>query len=353
MKFKYVVTVALSLFMFSSTALAQVTIQRPPGDKLNFEIAPGTSVNHSITVVNLKDQPIDIELYVTDGVITESGSFSALGKYAERKYMGKWVTFEKPKIHLEANEQKKTAFTISIPAAITPGSFAGAICLEPALPPVKLPRTGAIVSTRIAIPLFVKVSGKKTIDYTWTDFSHNFDAAHQFLFSFTNDGNTIIKIDGEITLRNFYGDPVIIPVAKILLLQKEKNDIVIPWKDKPFFGLYTATASLNFTEFNLTADKYIKLETRTKTMRFTVIPWGTIIFVLALIILSIATMVIRKISHKRFLKKCVTYQVASGETLTGIAKKNTTDWRLLAKINNIKPPFDLSPGQKILLPRKK
>ena len=45
------------------------------------------------------------------------------------------------------------------------------------------------------------------------------------------------------------------------------------------------------------------------------------------------------------------YSVRAGQTLEDLAKKAGSDWKTVAKTNNLKPPYALREGSTVLLPR--
>jgi hypothetical protein len=58
-------------------------------------------------------------------------------------------------------------------------------------------------------------------------------------------------------------------------------------------------------------------------------------------------------SRKQMMMKTRTYTVARGEHIETIAATHGIRWQLLAKLNHLKPPYRLSPGQQLRIPRKK
>lgn len=344
---------AIILLLIPVTVFAQATFRKEISDKFVFDIAPGAKINHQVTVINVGDKPAEIQLYATDGIVTSTGGFSTMPKVGKQEGVGKWLKFKDPKVTLDVNEQKLVPFEIIIPEGTTPGSYAGGISMEPAAAASKVKLTGAVVSTRIVMPLFVKVQGTRVSAYEWSDFKHVFERSHNFTLSFANKGNTIIKITGDIILKDITDNEIVIPIGDITLLQKEASTISVPWAEKPFFGKYTATANLRFQEFDLQSKRYIELEKLTKTLDFMVIPWNIIFMIIGLVILLIIMIIFKKIARKNYLKKCLPYTVVAGDTLTGLGTKFSIDWNKLAKMNGLKPPYDLPAGRKILLPPKK
>jgi hypothetical protein len=353
MKHKLLSVLLLSL-LIPVTAFAQVTFSRTQEEgKLLFEILPGGLTTGSITLVNLGETDADVELYTTDGATTSTGGFTVLPRNAKQVNIGKWVTFDENPIHVTPDKKKTIGFTINIPSDVTPGTYGGGVSVTPYTPPVTQKATGVVTSTRVVTPFYVKVSGEKVSAFDWTDFSYMHDQNHNFNFAFSNKGNTYIKAVGEMSLQNSTGETYILPLPTITLLQHKDAKISIPWEEKPFFGFFTATATLKFSEYDLQSNSFKEISALTKTVTFSVIPWTFIIVVIATLILLIIALILRKILLKRYLKRCTPYAVVAGDTLTGIAKNNKIDWLKLAKLNKLKAPYELSAGQKILLPPKK
>lgn len=339
--------------MLPLTAAAQVSFKRDKGDRLNFEISPGTSYTHSINVVNLKEEPIDVELYATDGTQTNTGGFTVRSQSDEQANIGLWTTFEETLLHLEGKSERAVKFTITVPVDVTPGVYGGGLSISPVNTARGGGATGAIVSTRVVAPVFVTVPGEKITRFNWSDFSHSFNKKHLFKFSFENTGNTVIQIKGKLTLQDLLGNVTEIPMNDMTLLRGDKVSPEISWNERPWWGFYTAKAELTFHELNMQLNAFEEFDAQTKELTFNVIPWPIILGILILIALIIVLEVWRRASFKKLLKKCVKYQVKEGDSLNSIASAHGIGWKKLAKINNIEPPYDLKKGGSLLVPPKK
>lgn len=203
------------------------------------------------------------------------------------------------------------------------------------------------------MPIYITVSGDKITKYSWDGFSHQFDKKHIFTLDFSNSGNTLLQAKGEITIEDLFGNKTILPIDNLSLPRYSQNPAQTRWDQKPFFGFFTATANLTFSEFDPTTHSFKDIETLSKTLTFNVIPWGFIILVLLIIIAFVTYFVEKNHGFKKLLKSCKEYTVNDNETLAGIAKANDTTWQKLAKINNLTPPYTLNKDQKILIPPKK
>jgi hypothetical protein len=352
---KYLLFTLFISLLLPCAALAQVTFFRDSSlGPLSYTLAPGNTSAGSITIINVGDNDSEVELYATDGTITSTGGYTVLDRSHKQVNIGQWIAFDAEPVLVKAKEKKEVNFTINIPADATPGTYMGGISVTPHLKnQPKLNATGVITTTRVVFPMYIKISGEKVTKFDWTDFTHNYDARHIFTFTLSNKGNTHLKTSGEITITNITGEKYTLPLPSMTLMQKKDEIISIPWEEKPLFGFFTATANIKFLELDLQTNTFTEVGNISKTINFTVIPWTHIIVVLVLITLLIAAIIITKIYSARYLKRCVAYKVAPGDTLTGIAKKNNVNWQKLAKINKLKAPYDLSPGQQILLPPKK
>jgi LysM repeat protein len=353
MKHKIILGLMLAL-LIPQLALAQVSFRRESGqDSMTFDMIPGQELTHSIYAMNLSDEVKTVSLFATDGVITPTGTFTSTSKYDKQTHTGKWIKFEEPMITLEPKSEKLVKFTISVSDDATPGSYAGGISIEPVNPAVTLKLTGAITTTRVVVPLYVNIKGVKITKFALDSLTHQYNHGHVFSFNMRNEGNTILKAQGEIEIRNITGETFNLPVSDITLLKDSAQNTTVNWDSMPLWGIFTATAKLKVTEFDIANNTYSLVENVEKSVTFTVIPWTIILWVAGLVILLLAVVIVRKIMAKSYLKKCVSYQVVEGETLMSIAKKAGADWKKVAKINKIKAPYEVTKGQKILVPPKK
>ena len=47
----------------------------------------------------------------------------------------------------------------------------------------------------------------------------------------------------------------------------------------------------------------------------------------------------------------IIYTIQKGDTLFDIAQHNNTSWQIIATLNNLKPPYNLTPGSTLKLPQ--
>ena len=57
----------------------------------------------------------------------------------------------------------------------------------------------------------------------------------------------------------------------------------------------------------------------------------------------------RRLAHKEAMSRAARHTVQPHENLHTIAEKYKVSWKLLARINKLKPPYQLKPGQSIVV----
>jgi hypothetical protein len=342
--------VLLLLCVIPLPAIAQVAIQNTSKDKTVYEISPGETTTKEFNLINTISDPIEVFVYTADGKKNATGSFTVLQRDEQQVNIGSWATVSQSSLKFTGKETKKITFTISIPANTPPGDYAGGIVIETIREKGIVKGTGATVSLRVVAPVYVKVKGTKVTKYEWTDFSHAGQNDGDFTLSFKNSGNTIIKVAGNIEISDFFNNKTNIIVSDIILLQNDSITNKILWKEKPFFGFYTAKANLKFSELDLSQNAFVPINENTRTVNFNVIPVVYLIILCILICLIIVGIIINMRNYKKYLGKCSKYKTQQGDTLNTVAQKNKIEWSKLARINKLKAPYEIKEGTFLLIP---
>lgn len=321
--------------------------------KFEFTVAEGQTVNSTVVVRNQSKTAITVNMYAADGAKTDLGALTLVQPYDEQKGIGAWTTLEETTVSLEGDAQETVNFSITVPAGTPPGTYAGGI----AAASIGVKRndglntgTGAIASTRMILPIIVAVPGERIVNYSWDGFSYESND-HNILLNLQNGGNTMVEVEGNITLSGFpFFETQTIPVAKITLLQKEKVSIPIKINKKPFIGFFTAKAALTFSETDFINRTTTILATEERTIHYNIIPWLSIAILVFVFVLAGIVWYISKQQWEGYLKRCDDYIVNDNETLVLIAKKYGISWKKLAKMNKLKAPFEVKSGQTLLVP---
>ena len=120
--------------------------------------------------------------------------------------------------------------------------------------------------------------------------------------------------------------------------------------DLGLLNIYNFKTDIAYATRDVVTQAETPLGTASREGKLYIIPWLYIIIALIAILLIITFLVGKKIHYKNIIKKSSSYTAKQGDTLTGIANKQGVSWKLLAKINNLKEPYEVSTGQKIIVP---
>lgn len=365
---KLFTTIAGLILFFNMAAIAMAEYTVMPGAphqrQYQFEIMPGKEDKATIIVHNLGNNTLTLELYAADATNSNLGTFALTTRSTEQKHIGTWITFDQPRITLAPRQEEELSFSIKVPTEAVPGNYAGGIAVEalsssinPYNDDTAAPENVS-VSARIISKLFVKIPGDKIQDYSWNnfDFINNQDNSRPY-FSLTvkNDGNTIILGEPVINISGFPPPKESEIKLPLITIQpgREINNIEKRWDELPGFGIYTAEARIKFSELNVTTQEKLFIEEQVRSITINLTPDYIIVILLgaaALLLLSALTISIRK---NLFRKKLVSYTVSSNETLADIAGARGVNWKKLAAVNNLKPPYNLKNGQTIVVPPPK
>lgn len=346
---------AISIFNF--TASAQYAVYNSKDQKNAFSAKAGDTINSSVTIQSASSQKITLKIYAVDGTKTDAGSFAALTSDKEQKTIGKWTTIDTTNLTLEPKAEQVIKYTIKIPADIPPGVYTGAIAVENAegqSGAVGQGQTGAIIKTRVILPVYIEVPGKKIYDIKLKNFTHELrNNNHAFVLNIQNDGNVATTTKISLKVENWDGTTDEIPERSLMLYKGESANFPIFWDKKPYLGFYTVKAKLSYFEKDIFTGQENAINSEVKELSFSVVPWFHISIVVFVLLILIALLLYKYIRLCNAKKKSVPYTVKEGDTITGISQKNGLNWKLLAKLNKLKAPYTLSVGQKLLLPTKK
>lgn len=349
----------IGLLVVPNIIFAQTSIyyrDEERNNKLIFTLNPGESFAGEVTIENRSDNNLEVLVYATDGTKTNSGTFTAKSNTENQSNIGEWMKTPEEIIPLEAREKKQIPFEISIPSSITPGGYAGGISIEKLNEDTgaRSAGAGAVTSTRVLLPVFIEIPGEKIREYNWGQFFHTFKKNDTFNFQFSNTGNTVLKVNGDILIKDrLSSQEYTVPLNDITLLQGDEIKSTASWKNPPFWGFFEATANIELYELDVQTSDFSSFDKQSRTITFSILPWQVQFGIPAIIVLIILFFVERKVRFTRLKKKSSEYTVKQGESLNSIAENYHVGWKTIARLNNIKPPYNVEAGQKILLPLQK
>ncbi|MBU0545632.1 DUF916 domain-containing protein [Patescibacteria group bacterium] len=100
-----------------------------------YEIAPGTSIEDELFVVNFSDEENNIEIISVYARTNIKGAQEYSLKDEEQKEPATWITLGEQEITLKPNEQKKIPIKIEIPPRTPFGTYKGGFAIQKTYPP--------------------------------------------------------------------------------------------------------------------------------------------------------------------------------------------------------------------------
>jgi LysM domain/WxL Interacting Protein, peptidoglycan binding domain len=360
--------VALSIMLLPMLARAEQSNEpikielnptnQPNEDKptLTYEIKPTKSIEDVLTIHNYSNtQDYSVKLYAVDAIQSSNGASAFKLQEKEQKQIGNWITLNTEDTNIAAGETTYIPYRIDIPEKSTPGTYQGGLVTE-ILKNGKEEKTAnkeqVKVVTRFIEPIFVSIPGRKKINYKLDKFEYQEEKGKPgFYIKFSNNGNVFLK--GEIDLEiegTLLPTPYQISLNKPAILQDESLEKSFFLENPPFLGIYTAKITIQVCEYDVVNDELKIIETIHKELTFTIIPYGSILGLLILIIFFIVTHKWHKKYLQKRLENTFKHKVKKGENVISLGKLYKVNWKKIAKLNKLHSPYTITPGDVLTLP---
>ncbi|WBB65468.1 DUF916 domain-containing protein [Micromonospora sp. WMMD812] len=228
----------------------------PKGRKqFDYELAPKEQITDWISISNLGDKPITVDLYPTDAFTALDGGFALLPRSAAPSDVGTWIKLPKASTTLPAGKRSDMPFQLSVPADATPGDHVGGIIAAVTESQVGADGQRVNVERRIAARVYLRVAGPvhPAAEVTAVDLAYDNPAVPvpggrlAVTYRIANRGNvrlsgTVrVQVTGPLGVRLATGDlvdvPELLPDSEIRL--RKEFDHVVP------AGSVTATVVVN------------------------------------------------------------------------------------------------------------
>jgi nucleoid-associated protein YgaU len=308
-----------------------------------YDLKPGQTVDDAVEVYNNSGQPKTIGVYAIDSVTSSDGAFACKQEVEERTGVGSWVKISNPDVTLAPNTTGKVSFTLTVPAKVDVGEHNGCIAIQDRTAAPQAAGNGVALSFRSAIRLAVTVPGefieKLSIKDVLIETRHDKMVVSPVL---ANDGNVSLDATQHVSLRGLLGDTLLDTSGQFNFDAK-----------RPFWGgLYRQKTSVEYVRLGQPSSSKKSIPLHQSWYIISPQPAALALEIIGvlLIVLAVAWFLRRRKQQKLFASKLNDYTVKKGQHLQDIAKLHEIDWKLVAKINKLKPPYHIEPGQIIKLP---
>ena len=330
-----------------------------------YVLAEGEQMDDAITVLNTSNETKTFILFGGGSTLNPDYTLSPTETTPDKQpNTGTWITFEKNRFTLKAHSEAVAKFTIKVPDNADVGDYQGEIYAQEIVPEAQTKGTGVQILTRIGVGVYNIVPGDIKRDLFIKKIGHHVISGRGdnrkliFRIKFDNQGNVRLTPTIDIKVRGFFGK-----VGEQMgatygtIARGQTTTLEGEWvRRAPYFGRFVA----NFT-FHLPAREQVNKD-RTKTQLpeivitkryvFWVFPLTEILYLLiALFVVYLLRSVwLYYLIVNRLKTKTTIYTVVAGDTLTKIASKMSADPRILAKFNLLRWPYEVKPGEKLLIP---
>lgn len=210
-------------------------------DQFRMELAPGAATEQTAIVSNRSDKTVTFKVYPADAMTTDQGGFALRGRDEAQTGVGQWAALPFETITLAAGMQKQVPFRITVPAAATPGDYAGGIILEA---PPREGTSGEVadqtavqlnVVERVGVRIYLKVSGTAHADLvTGALESTDENGVIAFTLPITNTGNVILSPTTAAVVRGRVGGTTKLTFGRVdSLLPGQTTTVRATWPDAP------------------------------------------------------------------------------------------------------------------------
>lgn len=316
------------------------------------EVQPGQVIEEGVNVINNKETTKTIQVYATDSTPSTDGGFACEQFSQTPDEVGTWIKMSETTVILQPKSTYLVPFSIAVPENADVGEHNGCIMIQEKKENAPTQNMGINLSVRSGMRVLLTVPGDlvRQLDILSFQMKHDKPKIYTLIPEVKNSGNVSIDTDVSVVTKNLIGRTVKEHGGEYSVLRGDTSRWNFEFAKPPFGGYFTSRLTISYY------DGEDEVTLSTAPLRFfawpdPIVMIGMGILSLALIIM-IATLTAWFIINKRQLSQWAEYEVKPGDTLADIAEKRNVSWKKLAKVNKLKAPYALSPGQSIRVPPK-
>ncbi len=326
-----------------------------------YKLDRGESIDDAVQVINNTDESKTLLIYAVDAKVASGGSFACAQKAEKPIATGSWIDISEDQVTLAPGSKKNVSFKLAVPDNAAPGEQNACIVIQDAKSEPVDQGNGIKLSFRSAIRVAVTVPGEitKDLDFTGFDITGLDNDKIRLSTSLRNNGNVSLDTNVQTTIKTLLGNEIRSAGGQFPILAK--SDAQFNFEvDKVFWGgWYKTQASAEYNsdpnlvigegesnEIIYSAEKIIfigpePLALAIEASVFVIVVGGTSYYIF------------RRRQYKNLKAKSKSYTAKKGDSLNAIAKSHGVNWKLIAKINRLKAPYHIKPGDKLKIPPKK
>lgn len=262
-------------------------------------------------------------------------------------------------LEVDPNDKILVPFTVKVPANVDIGEHDGCVLIQEK-EEAEEGRTGIILSTRTGLRMAITIPGDivrqlEIVDFQISERLQGGKILHPIV---KNTGNVSIDAEISIATKSMFGMAVGQHGGEYAILRGDTAEWNFEFIPSAWGGWYN---SLLTVEYDADPEAGTGVDSgQPKTVLsypqvwFFVVPAvGPLIMYIAGLVFILVLILLWGLSRKRnkWIKaEWVKFSVKPGDSIKSLAQKHDVSWRLLAKVNKIKPPYELKSGSIIKVP---
>jgi hypothetical protein len=328
-----------------------------------YELKHGQQATDGVRIFNNTAKEQTVSVYPVDSVLSSGGAFACAQAADAKKDVGAWVVMDQSSITLAPYSNDQIAFTITVPQNADVGEHDGCIAMQAASATAQPGQSGVALSFRSAIRMVVTVPGKivKKLNINNVKVTSAKDGKYQVTPTVQNDGNVSLDTSLQVKLESVFGAISTSSKSSYPVLPHTKASWNFVLKPSMWGGFYRAKVIAAYnanpaTELGVNQSANQATQQGVSGLFFAMpsLLGGVIELIILLLIVAVILWLIRKKRHTKHVQQhWVEYTAKKSDTIQKLAKEKEVSWQKIAKVNKLKPPYDLQKGQKLKLPPQK
>lgn len=329
------------------------------------EVGLGKSASDQVLVANRSDETKTIEIKSVDGVLANDGSYACRENAEEVKGSGTWIKLAKTEVTLPSGGEEKVDFTIQVPENADVGEHNSCITFIDKNAESSA-EGGIVLRMRQAIRVSVTVPGDKRRELSIESFAMTDgpegkakSGEQHFEMKLKNKGNISADVDMRVRIKNLFGQELANDGGEYVIIPGATLTHRFKTEARPLFGgWYTAEPSIRYDKrlgIYGTQNEGAEYEEQVgQGIRIflwpTALGWMIIALVVAAVSFCVGWVIFRRKREQEADRYVAKYVVRENDTMEMLSEKSGYSWKVIAKINNLKAPYGLRPGQTLKVP---
>ncbi len=242
--FRNFLIIAATLWVAAPFVYSQaLTIAISPA-RQELVVEPGQSATAIVTVMNDAALEREVSVEVEDWYIDDKGEIFFVSPASLETSASPWVTPQETLFTLAPNSETEFRVTLSVPDDDNlAGTYHSVVFFRVNTPASADGQINLGVGARVGLILYVHVAGTEQVAVDLVDF---YQEEKELVLVANNDGNTTVRLSGNIELRDENGEVAhTLAIPDVPLLRESEREIRVPLPEDLASGFYVVLAMVD------------------------------------------------------------------------------------------------------------